>query len=75
MYKPHHQAVYLLHDERDGRSRPAAGAGTSKEYANLNYQVRVLSNKVENFLTILYYEPSGNEDGYKKKKANFGGSK
>ena len=73
MSKTQKQAVYRLREEQYGSSSPAAGAVTYKEYTNLKRQVSAFSKKVDDSLTI--EEPSGNEDGDKKKKAKSRGKK
>ena len=67
------QAVYHLHQERDGIRRPAAGTDTPKDYANLKRHVSALFNKVDGLLTT--DEPSSDEGGDKTKKVKSGGNK
>ena len=43
MSKADQHDIYRIHDERYGSSRPAAGAGTSKEYDNINRPVSAKS--------------------------------
>ena len=47
MSKAQQQAVYRLRQEWYGSSRPAAGTGTTKYYANLKLRVILLFKKVD----------------------------
>ena len=69
--KAQQQAFYRLHDERGGISMPSDRAVTSKEDTNLKHHISELSKKVDYLITM--EEPSGDEDGDKKKNAKFRG--